>query len=127
MPCGVCVSLPTGYWMACAAAVPAAPKAQPAASEASIICSRASMFLPSFTAVRRALKMFCSARMPNTSLSTFLPTKTFFTVRSGVTSRGAAVKLSIAWVRASAPDTAVSPGGHDSVSSGSHTATRGIR
>src|ERR1700712_695208 len=53
MPCGVWVSLPTGYWMACAAAVPAAPKAQPAESEASIICSRASIFLPSFTAVGR--------------------------------------------------------------------------
>jgi len=61
------------------------------------------------------------------SLNRFLPTKTFPMGVSAAAGLRAVVNASIACVRASAPDPAVSIGGHVRVSSGSQSATAGIR
>ena len=121
------VSAPTGYWIACAAAVPALPSAKPPAVAPSIIASRACMS----SGVRHAR---CSVaeirRTPSrakVSVSSFLPTKTRSPDRSGVAVRRTAVKASITWESASAPALAVSAAGHSSVSSGSQIAVCGMR
>src|SRR5690606_21780583 len=126
-PCGVWVSAPTGYWSACAAAVPALPSAKPPAVAPSIIASRASRSSGTSTARRRWCAMRRIPRSAYMSVSSFLPTKTRSVPSSAVAGRRTAVNDSIACDNASAPALAVSAGGQPSVSSGSHTAVCGTR